>query len=99
MGGLGGPRSGVDTTCRLCCGSVVGGLFAGGCPSDWASVVLQLTCWFTAEMCNVCFSFWFLKEQIKDIIISGPGAARTILLFHIISTRPPKQPLFFFHAA
>ena len=40
-------------------------------------------------------SFLFLKEQIKDIIISGPGAARTILLFHIISTRPPKQPLFF----
>ena len=24
---------------------------------------------------------------------SGPGAARTILLFHIISARPPKQPL------
>ena len=26
---------------------------------------------------------------------SRPGAARTILLFHIISDRPPKQPLFF----
>jgi hypothetical protein len=25
--------------------------------------------------------------------MSGPGAARTILLFHIISTRPSKQPL------
>jgi hypothetical protein len=24
---------------------------------------------------------------------SGPEAARTILLFHIISTRPSKQPL------
>ena len=24
---------------------------------------------------------------------SGPGAARTILLFHIISGRPSKQPL------
>ena len=24
---------------------------------------------------------------------SGPGAARTILLFHTISARPPKQPL------
>jgi hypothetical protein len=23
---------------------------------------------------------------------SGPGAARTILLFHTISSRPPKQP-------
>ncbi len=23
---------------------------------------------------------------------SGPGEARTILLFHIISARPPKQP-------
>ena len=23
---------------------------------------------------------------------SGPGATRTILLFHIISARPPKQP-------
>ena len=29
----------------------------------------------------------------------GPGAARTILLFRIISARPPKQPLFFFHTA
>ena len=28
---------------------------------------------------------------------SSPGAARTILLFHIVSARPPKQPLFFFH--
>ncbi len=26
---------------------------------------------------------------------SRPGAARTILLFYIISARPPKQPLFF----
>ena len=24
---------------------------------------------------------------------SGPGAARTILLFHVISARPSKQPL------
>ena len=24
---------------------------------------------------------------------SGPGAARTILLFHMISDRPSKQPL------
>ena len=24
---------------------------------------------------------------------SGPGAARTILLFHIIGARPSKQPL------
>jgi hypothetical protein len=27
---------------------------------------------------------------------SRPGAARTILLFHILSARPPKQPLFLF---
>ena len=27
---------------------------------------------------------------------SRPGAARTILLSHIIRDRPPKQPLFFF---
>ena len=27
---------------------------------------------------------------------SGPGSSRTILLFHTISARPPKQPLFFF---
>ena len=27
---------------------------------------------------------------------SRPGTARTILLSHIISARPPKQPLFFF---
>jgi hypothetical protein len=25
-------------------------------------------------------------------MMSGPGVARTILLFHIISDRPPKQP-------
>ena len=25
-------------------------------------------------------------------VMSGPGAARTILLFHTISARPPKQP-------
>ena len=35
---------------------------------------------------------YFLQEQIKDIIISGPGAARTILPFHTISARPSKQP-------
>jgi len=35
---------------------------------------------------------YFLQEQIKDIIISGPGAARTILPFHTISVRPSKQP-------
>ena len=27
------------------------------------------------------------------VLGSGPGAARTILLFHIISARPSKQPL------
>ena len=38
-------------------------------------------------------------EEEGGGVRSGPGAARTILLFHIISARPPKQPLFFFHAA
>ncbi len=28
----------------------------------------------------------------KQHTLSGPGAARTILLFHIISARPSKQP-------
>jgi hypothetical protein len=30
------------------------------------------------------------KERVG--VRSGPGAPRTILLFHIISTRPSKQP-------
>jgi hypothetical protein len=31
-------------------------------------------------------------EEEGDGVRSGPGAARTILLFHIISARPSKQP-------
>jgi hypothetical protein len=38
-------------------------------------------------------------EEEGGGVRSGPGAARTILLFRIISARPPKQPLLFFHAA
>ncbi len=30
VGGLDGPRAGVDTLWRLCCVAVVGGAFAGG---------------------------------------------------------------------
>jgi hypothetical protein len=41
----------------------------------------------------------FGGEEEGGGVRSGPGAARTILLFRIISARPPKQPLFFFHAA
>jgi hypothetical protein len=33
----------------------------------------------------------FFKSNQKSGKRSGPGAARTILLFHIISARPPKQ--------
>ena len=32
-------------------------------------------------------------EEEGGGVRSGPGAARTILLFHIISARPSKQPL------
>jgi hypothetical protein len=32
-------------------------------------------------------------EEEGGGVTSGPGAARTILLFHIISARPSKQPL------
>jgi hypothetical protein len=32
------------------------------------------------------------EEEVGGVR-SGPGAARTILLFHIISVRPSKQPL------
>jgi hypothetical protein len=35
-------------------------------------------------------SFWGWCERC---VRSGPGAARTILLFHIINARPSKQPL------
>jgi hypothetical protein len=38
----------------------------------------------------------FGGEEEGGGVRSGPGAARTILLFRIISARPPKQPLFFF---
>jgi hypothetical protein len=31
-------------------------------------------------------------EEEGGGVMSGPGAARTILLFHSISARPPKQP-------
>ncbi len=31
-------------------------------------------------------------EEEGGGVRSGPGAARTILLFHTISARPPKQP-------
>jgi hypothetical protein len=35
----------------------------------------------------------FGGEEEGGGVRSGPGAARTILLSHIISARPPKQPL------
>ena len=35
-------------------------------------------------------------EEEGGGVRSGPGAARTILLFPFISARPPKQPIFFF---
>ena len=35
--------------------------------------------------------FW--GEEEGDGVRSGPGEARTILLLHIISVRPSKQPL------
>ncbi len=41
-------------------------------------------------------SFINQHSPLTDIVIgvrSGPGAARNILLFHIISARPSKQPL------
>ena len=34
-----------------------------------------------------------LREEEGGGVRSGPGAARTILLVHIISARPSKQPL------
>jgi hypothetical protein len=34
----------------------------------------------------------FRGEEEGGSVRSGPGAARTILLFHIISARPSKQP-------
>ena len=34
----------------------------------------------------------FGGEEEGGGVRSGPGAARTILIFHIISARPPKQP-------
>jgi hypothetical protein len=35
---------------------------------------------------------FFGGEEEGGGVRSGPGAARTILLFHTISARPPKQP-------
>ena len=33
-----------------------------------------------------------MGEEEGGGVRSGPGEARTILLFHTISARPPKQP-------
>ena len=37
--------------------------------------------------------FWPPMEEEGGGVRSGPGEARTILLLHIISVRPSKQPL------
>ena len=46
---------------------------------------------------NIYYCAGYLRHH--DPERQRPGAARTILLFHIISARLPKQPLFFSHAA
>ena len=47
MRGLDGPRAGVDTLCRLCCGNVVGGPFAGCLPSVFHCSLVLLVRWVT----------------------------------------------------
>jgi len=42
---------------------------------------------------RVSLAEWLSSGFIRSGVRSGPGAARTILLLHINSTRPSKQPL------
>ncbi len=52
MGGLDGPRAGVDGLCRLCCGNVVGGPLAGSRPSVFHCSLLLLVRWVNALGCG-----------------------------------------------
>jgi hypothetical protein len=45
VGGLGGPRAGVDGLCHLCCRVAVGGPFAGGLSSVFQCSLLLLVRW------------------------------------------------------
>jgi hypothetical protein len=70
------------------------------------SLSLSLSLLFSVSPASqrpVNFEFWadpaktsphmlFGGEKEGGGVRSGPGAARTILLFHIISARPSKQP-------
>ena len=98
MGGLGGPRAGVGALCRLCCGAVDIGADVWGESSIITGVYQRWCC------VEVFSSFWdriwaeedqigvFGGEEEGGGVRSGPGAARTILLLHVISARPSKQP-------
>ncbi len=44
-------------------------------------------------MSSSCLQGQVRYEEEGGGVRSGPGAARTILLLHIISARPSKQPL------
>ena len=46
-----------------------------------------------ARAAEVTSNNWSVHEEEGGGVRSGPGVARTILLFHIISARPSKQPL------
>ena len=53
---------------------------------------------FACESASDCLAGWscggvFGGEEEGGGVRSGPGEARTILLLHIISVRPSKQPL------
>ena len=74
--------------------------------NDAHLVLLQFACSNASSPGGGFFtSFWdrilaeydrkgvFGAEEEGGGVRSGPGAARTILLFHIISVRPSKQPL------
>ncbi len=44
------------------------------------------------SLLSLYFSFSLSPPLPLSLFLSEPGAARTILLFHIISARPSKQP-------
>jgi hypothetical protein len=52
VGGLGGPRAGVDGRWRLCCGAVVGGPFAGARTSVFQRSLSLLVRWVAAWGCG-----------------------------------------------
>jgi hypothetical protein len=67
VGGLGGPRGGVDGLCCLCCGIAVGGQFADGLPSVFQHSQLLLV--------GQCVGVLWREDGGVGVLRTGPVAA------------------------